>query len=705
MRHLRLATLVYALAVVLAGCTSEKPATTTTAAPRGTPSPLFIISIDTLRADRLPLYEYAAGRTPNIDAFRNDAILFHRAYGSVPLTLPSHASLMTGLQPYEHGVRDNIGYSLSGDHSTLASILGRSGYTTGAAVSSFVLRGETGISAGFSFYDDLMKVAPQETMSSWQRGGDETRVVLEKWLATVSGERVFGFLHMYEPHTPYTPPEPFASQFEDPYDGEVAYADAIVGRFLETLKSRGLYDKSTIIVLSDHGEGLGDHGEIEHGVFVYRESIQVPLLVKLPDNRRAGEEIGSPVSLVDLMPTVLSSMGIAIPAGLGGNDLLGTALPPGRRVYAESYYPRLHYGWHELHALIDDDFHFVDAPSVELYATADAAQLTNVAEGNRRVVGAMREDVGRILAAHPFEEPAVASAEDMKKLESLGYLGGGSRAEGALPDPKDQVELLEQFGRAAGQFQAGNYARAIELARELVKENPQFLQGWGILSSSYRKQGNLPAALGALEEQMRQSPGNPQTALAISSLLLDMRRFDDARAHAELVVGYSPSMAYEMMASISLTRGDLAQTEIDAKKSLEAAPLRVQPLMILSQVAHTEKNYARELEYLDQVHHQVEAKRVSPIRELEFRRGEALLQLGRRLEAEQAYRLETQYFPDHRRAWLNYALVVGAQGRTDEARRILRGALEANPGDSMKRGVREALEIMGDTEGKRQLGV
>jgi arylsulfatase A-like enzyme/Tfp pilus assembly protein PilF len=702
-RHpLCLALTIFAIALS-AGCRREN--TSPPMARQQSHPPLFIISIDTLRSDRLPVYGYATGRTPHIDAFRRDAILFRRAYGSVPLTLPSHASLLTGLQPYVHGVRDNIGYGLDGNRATLASILTSNGYATGAAVSTFVLRGETGISAGFSFYDDLMKVAPRETMSSWQRDGDETRAVLEDWLSKTSGDRIFGFLHLYEPHTPYTPPEPYASELDDPYDGEIAYADAIVGRFLETLKRRGLYDKSMIVVLSDHGEGLGEHGELEHGVFVYRESIQVPLLVKLPDNRRAGEEHAGVVSLVDLIPTILPAIGIDAPPGLDGVDVLGT-VHADRSIYAESYYPRLHYGWRELHALIDDDYHFVDAPTVELYATADSAQLANVAEENRRVVAAMRSRIGSIVDAHPFKEPSVADPEDVKKLEALGYLGStASPGAGALPDPKENVALLEQFGRGAGYFQAGDYDRAIAAARKIVDENPQFLQGWGLLSSAWQKKGNLPAALLAMEEQMRRSPGNPQTALTMASLLLDMRRFDDARRHAELAIDATPSLAYELMGSIALAKGDLAQAEADAKKSLEAAPLRVQPLMILSQVHHTEKRYAEELGLLDQVHGQVEARRVAPIRELEFRRGEALLQLGRRLEAEQAYRAETVYFPDHRRAWLAYALVVGAQGRIEESRTILRAALEANPNDSMRRGVREALEIMGDKEGMRLLGV
>ncbi|MCA1733803.1 MAG: sulfatase, partial [Acidobacteria bacterium] len=283
--ELRTIAILTVLMLALAAC-GEKASPPAAPPPR---PPVFIISIDTLRADRLPAWGYESGRTPAIDAFRRDAILFRNAYSNAPMTLPSHASLFTGVLPYRHGVRDNIGYSLPAESVTLASALRAAGYRTGAAVSSFVLRRETGIGAGFEFYDDATTVAPTQTISSWQRDGESTRRSLTRWLDEASSAPPFGLLHIYEPHYPYTPPEPFASRFDDPYDGEVAASDSVIGRFLEDLRSRGLYDPALIVVLSDHGEGLGDHGELEHGVFLYREAIQVPLLVKLPGGARAGE--------------------------------------------------------------------------------------------------------------------------------------------------------------------------------------------------------------------------------------------------------------------------------------------------------------------------------------------------------------------------------------------------------------------------------
>ncbi|HVT42906.1 MAG TPA: sulfatase-like hydrolase/transferase [Thermoanaerobaculia bacterium] len=672
--------------------------------PRDTP--LFIISIDTLRSDRLPLYGHAEGHTPNLDRFRRDAVLFRKAFSNVPLTLPAHASLFTGSLPHEHGVRDNIGYRVDPDEAMLAHLLRAHGYETGAAVSSFVLRRDTGIAKGFDFYDDAMTINPAETMSSWQRDGDATRLALTSWLESARSEKVFGFLHLYEPHLPYSPPEPWASRLADPYDGEIARADEIVGAFLETLRAKGLYDRAMIVILSDHGEGLGDHGELEHGVFLYRESIQVPLLVKLPENERAGEEIASVASLTDLVPTILGRVGIAAQRELDGVDLFAATAPADRTVYSESYYPRLHYGWSELISQVGERFHLIEAPTVELYDYVDdPAETRNVAGEHRRIVATLRAKIATILAASSFEEPVAMSPEDIRKLESLGYLGVTTKASGPLPDPKQHIALLTQFGRGAAALQKGDYDTALAIGNRIVADNPRFLQGWGLISSAHRKRGDAAGAVRALEKQMEESPGNPQTALALASLQLELKNFREARTYAELAAPHVPSFAYETLASIALAEKDLAAAENAAKKAAEASPLRVQPLMLLSQVHHARRNFQAELELLERVRSMVGQQRLSPIAELEFRRGEALLQLRRAADAERAFRAETEHFPSNRRAWVNLALVVGAQGRRDEARSLLAKALEANPDAAMRRLAREALDVMGDVEGGRRLGV
>ena len=336
-------------------------------------APVILISIDTLRSDRLPAYGFNGVATPHLDAFRRDAVLFERAYAHYPLTLPSHASILTGLLPTEHGVRDNVGYRLDAEaHPYLPRLLRDRGYTTGAAVSAFEHAGRhSGLASDFDFYDDAIESGTAGTLGGVQRSGSETSAAAREWLtnAQATGKPVFFFLHLYEPHTPYDPPEPFRSRYPDRYLGEVAATDEIVGQFLADLKARGLYDDSLILVFSDHVEGLGDHGEAEHGILVYREALQVPLLVKLPGGARAGETVGWPVQLVDVAPTVLATVGAPVPAGLPGRSLLGPDDPGERSLYAETYYPRLHYGWSELHSLIAGDDHLISGPDPELYTT------------------------------------------------------------------------------------------------------------------------------------------------------------------------------------------------------------------------------------------------------------------------------------------------------------------------------------------------
>src|SRR5438552_7644322 len=264
-------------------------------------APIILISIDTLRSDHLPAYGYTKIETPGIASLRADSILYEHAYSHCPLTLVSHASIFTGLLPAEHGIRDNLGYNLNPKARTLAELMKSKGYATGGAVSAIVLRGDSGIKRGFDFWDDDIDIDPNSLgMGRAQRKGDETREIAQRWIGQHKSKPFFLFFHIYEPHTPYDPPEPFRSRYGASYDGDVAAADDVIGRFLTFLHDENLYDRSTIILLSDHGEGLGDHGEDEHGILLNREVLQVPLLVKLQKSRQHGKSVATPVQLIDV---------------------------------------------------------------------------------------------------------------------------------------------------------------------------------------------------------------------------------------------------------------------------------------------------------------------------------------------------------------------------------------------------------------------
>jgi arylsulfatase A-like enzyme len=286
--------------------------------------PIILISIDSLRADRLPLYGYSGVRTPAIDALAADGILFERAYAHAPLTLPAHTSLLTGRLPLRTGVRNNLGFTIKGAERLLAEMLRDRGYETAGVVSSYVLRADTGMSQGFAFFDDDLsgeQAAGQPVAEPpLERDGMQSASIAERWLDSVGTGRAFLFLHLYEPHAPHAPPERFAEL--SPYDGEVAYVDEIVGRLVKYLKAHQLYDQSTIVLVSDHGESLGDHGETGHGLLAYEEVMRVPLIIKRSAGEGAGRRVKELVQHVDLVPTILEMARAPVPDTLDGRSLM-----------------------------------------------------------------------------------------------------------------------------------------------------------------------------------------------------------------------------------------------------------------------------------------------------------------------------------------------------------------------------------------------
>jgi len=664
--------------------------------PASSEIPVFIISIDTLRSDHLSAYGYRSARQPSIDAFRKDAILFESAFSPCPQTLVAHTSMFTGLIPPSHGVRDNLGYVLKSEIPTMASILAENGYATGAAVSAYVLRRATNVGKGFAFYDDALDYASAAVKNHAERDGDRSRLALEHWIQQErTHRRVFGFLHLYEPHAPYLPPPEYRTH-PDPYDDEIGYADTIVGRFLSTLRSAGLYEEALIIITSDHGEGLGDHGEDEHGLFLYREAIQVPLLVKLPESRRAGEAISAPVSLVDLLPTVLSVAGVTTPAHFDGHDLLTTATPD-RIIYSESYFARLHFGWHQLRSGIGQGFHYIEAPTSELYRYRDdPGERTNIAGSFRRELFALQDEVGRI--DERFVPPAAVDPEEQRQLASLGYLGGGSTASGALPDPKTKVRVLRDLRRAVDQLQRGNLPEAISRLTAFTRENPEIVDGFTYLSQALVT--SHPAeAINVLQRGLKQHPESGVLALAAAELLLRERRFEESKAHAELTLKSDPVLAHELLGRIAMARGKWSEAERELRVALTLAPQRSDTLKLLADTLLKQDRRAEELVMLDRAEREVETRSLPPIAGLNFQRGEALLSLQRVADAEQAFRKETTYFPSNRQAWGSLALVIGAQGRRDEARQVLLRAANQNRDDRMLKIALECFEIMSDPAG------
>ena len=653
--------------------------------PSGTP--VVLISIDTLRSDRLPAYGYTAVATPTIDALRRDGILFERAYSHVPLTLPAHVSLLCGRLPGEHGVRDNMGYAVDpAKNPMLQRSLRDLGYATGAFVSAYVLRGSSGLADGFDVYEDGIEVGREIGLGSLQRPGGETLGLALEWLRSVKSKPFFVFFHIYEPHAPYAAPEPFRSRYAaSPYDGEVAASDAVVGGLLDELRRLGLYERSLVLLLSDHGEGLGDHGEDEHGIFLYRSTLQVPLLLKLPAGQRAGATIREPAQLVDVAPTILSLLGQRVPeegAGTSLLDLDGSRKRP-RAIYSETFYPRLHFGWSDLASLIQGDEHWIEAPEPELYdLSRDPGEERNLATGQHTKVSDLRDALERFRV--PLEAPSEVDEETRRNLAALGYIGTvGSVLHGDLPDPKSQREALRDIREAFRLYTARDHSGAIPALRKVLAANPRMLDAWEALGRSLDGAGRPAEALEAYQEALRLSGGAPPFALSAATLLLRLGRYDEAVSHAQIALAGHLSAANDVLAQAALRSKRLDDAERYARAAVAQRGTRLAPLVILGEVLFAEGRGNEALTVTDQVQEEFNRRKN---RDLSILKGVCLLRgkiFAARGEAERAlaaFEQEIQLFPDQLAAYSHLAVFYGIVGRPEEVRSTLQRMIAANPG-------------------------
>ena len=704
MRPTRSRTLL-AVAIVL-GVTSWI-ATSCSKSNVGSPSkttPVILISIDTLRSDHLPAYGYTGVATPNIDALRADSILYERAYSQVPLTLPSHTSILTGMLPGDHGVRDNVGYRLSYKIPTVQELLKKNGYATGAAVSAFVLRHETGISRGFDFFDDDVQPIEGQTMiGRVQREGHDTFVAGQKWLDAHIDQPFFFFMHLYDPHTPYTPPEPYFSRYPSHYDGEIAYSDSVVGDLISDLKRHGVYDKALIILLSDHGEGLNEHGEEEHGLFLYREALQVPLMVKLPKSRKAGTTVKTPVELVDVFPTILDRTATPKPAtgtrvGESLLDFLNGG--PSRQIYAETYYPKFHFGWSDLHSLIEGNDHFIRAPKPELYDLAsDPGEKNNTLAGNRRAYVKMRAAVETFV--QKASAPTNIDPEEAAKLAALGYVGSTvSTKEGeALPDPKDELNAFHDIRVAYTEYRDGDEQKALALTNQLLQTNGQITDLWDLKSKILWKMGQKQASLEAAKEGLRHVPGAIALLYDVANLALTLGDLDTAKEHAEIAVKIEPGEAHQILARIALKRGQTDEAEKEAKAAVGTAHDPVSMLMMLATIEKTRGNLASSLAYLDKAAEYVSHKKPPTLEGLHLSRGDVLARLGRTDEAEREFHAEIAAFPKTSDAYASLIMLLTTEHRLDEATKLVFETVKSIPEPHTYAVIAETLAAIGDGNG------
>jgi arylsulfatase A-like enzyme/Tfp pilus assembly protein PilF len=583
----RLAVLVTAVAAF--GCgraeQAEKPFEGPSEEWRGQIAPsdlnIVLVTIDTLRTDRVSSYGSDLVDTPNIDGFASEGVLFSNAASTVPFTLPAHSSILTGLYPPGHGVRENVGYTLHGSIPTLAEVLSEGGWNTAGFVSAFVLDGRWGIDQGFDYYFDDFDLADFDTpnLGSVQRSGDVTIAEAVRWLdGRARDDPFFLWLHLYDPHDPYTPPEPFKSQYPGrPYDGEVAYTDSLIGEFRRALEDRDLLSSSLVILTADHGEGLGDHGEGQHGFFVYDSTIHVSLIVRPPSAVGGGRVVDAAVSHVDIFPTVLDAAGLSAPKRVHGQSLLamiaGENVELDRGVYSESLYPLLHYGWAPLRAIRTDNSKLISAPRPEVFdIIADPRETHDLSLEEPVVTGELENRLAELRKLIESDAPAAGAAPDLDaetlaQLQALGYAAGqggvGLEEETDRPraDPKDKIGVHRTIMRAQSLMKDDEEAAektllavletdpdvldahqmlghlastqkrfedALEYFRRALELDPSHKNSLMGMASSYRALGSREEALVGFRRVLEVSGPDTRASLAIADIEINLGHYDEA---------------------------------------------------------------------------------------------------------------------------------------------------------------------------------
>ena len=451
---------------------------------------VLLITLDTTRADRLGCYGYPRAETPALDALAAEGIRFDDAVSPVPITLPAHATILTGLDPPNHGARNNGEYHLAADHVTLAELLRTNGYETAAFISAFVLDARFGLAQGFDLYDGRLDMSLDAAFAkdlNERSAGRVTSSAIDWLERRDDGRPFFAWVHYFDPHNPYLPPPPFDARFRDqPYDGEIAYMDREIGRLVQALDAQGLRERTLIIAVGDHGEGLGEHGEETHSVLIYESVMRVPLILACPGLYRGPLVVDDAVvSVADVFPTVLELLGIESAEPIDGRSLLRIGADPDRMIYLESLAPYLDSGWSPLYGLRRHHDKYILAPRPEYYdLRSDPSERDNlhdkVSGGRVAARDLLRGELMSRLEKWPSLEGVVAAAEPLdpearRRLESLGYLGSLSTdvSEEELPDPKDMMPVRRAIDRANGLARTGQLEQAIALLNEAAQSSPR----------------------------------------------------------------------------------------------------------------------------------------------------------------------------------------------------------------------------------------
>jgi len=653
---------------------------------------IILITMDTTRTDHIGIYGKNKADTPNIDMVAKEGTVFRRCITQTPLTLPTHLSMLTGTYPLYNNVRDNVGFKVPEKLEFLSETLKKKGYNTAAFVSTFVLHSKWGMNQGFDEYSDDFNFN-KFSIIKVQRRGDITLKKAKSWIKDNKEKKFFSWVHLYDPHTPYDAPEPFGSRYpRDPYRGEIEYMDSILGDFFKFLKEQKLYDKSIIILVGDHGEALGQHGEKDHGFFIYNETVHVPLIIRTPD-KKLRKSVNDLVEIVDIAPTVLDMLEIKKPKEYQGESLYGVLRNKKERknkiAYTESYFPRFHFGWSELKGFYLTDrgnlYKYIIAPKEELYNLKnDPNEEINIIENEAGILkkykGKFRTFIkNRSKNAIKPNSGEKLSASDMAKFKSLGYIGESldTSTKKNLKNPKDMVNIIHRLSKAVSLLEKNKeYDKAIDLLSGILEEEKGIMDVMLYLGNAYKKKGMYEKALNYYKGILTKKHDSFSAMFNIINTLLDMNKLEEALQSANMFIKKFPNdfTLYNKLGRILFRMKKYKKTLEVYKKAIDLEPTNSIAIAEIGRVYLTLKDYDKAELYFKR------AEKLNPKQfDLNFLFGLLEDERGNRQRAIELYTKEITLNPRSSKALYNLALEEERNGDLEKAEKYFRRVIEIKP--------------------------
>jgi arylsulfatase A-like enzyme/uncharacterized protein HemY len=653
---------------------------------------VILITVDTLRADKVGCYGEREVETPTMDLFAARGLRFERCISQTPLTLPSHTTIMTGTLPPYHGVRDNGGFVVPPELVTLAELFKGKGYQTAAFVAAYVLDSKWGLNQGFDTYFDKFDLSRFEHISlgEVQRPANEVIDEVLPWLDKAKDRKFFAWIHLYDPHTPYDPPEPFKTSYAShPYLGEIAFTDTQLARLWRYLGTNGLLNNLFLVFASDHGESLGEHDEGSHGFFIYQATLHVPLILVTPFPKFQGLTSPQTVSLADIMPTVCEMAGLPVPAAVQGRSLVPSFSRPGasddRLAYSECYFPRYHYGWSELRSVQDRRFKLIVAPVPELYdLVADPHEEKNLASLEKRRLeeltakaNAMMESAGRNALESDLRK---VDEETREKLAALGYLGSFTNPaklkEKRLANPKDKIGIFNDLSRAREIGLEGKPEEAIAVIQRIIADDPTIADAHFALGNLFYHEKKFKEALPAFLKALDLKPDDSFCVINIANSYQAMGQYDEAERFVldYMKKGFPDSQLMFLLGNLNVHRGNPDKAIGYFEQCLALGPHSASSHNALGAIYLSRDDLPKAEEHLKAAMG-INAKLLS----LRYNMAQLLEKQNRPAEAVDYYLREIQDSPKSYRALYNLSRLYRSLGQEEEEYQTLRKTIEANP--------------------------